>query len=73
MPPAGNPKPSTPFVPRLETRETPPSFRAAISRGDSYGVKLVPISPLGIISYSYLYNTQEDIKNILFVKVQRGV
>ena len=31
------------------------------------------ISPLGIIFYFCLYKTQEDIKNIIFIKVLRGV
>ena len=31
------------------------------------------ISPIGIILYSCLYNTQEDIKHILVIKILREV
>ena len=33
----------------------------------------VSISPLGIIFYFCLYKTQEDIKNIIYITVLRGV
>ena len=59
----------------METRKGAPDlagFTTPMNPKDSQACR-ISISPLGIILYFCLYKTREDIKNIIVIKVLRGV